>query len=152
MEHSQDRETLSLRGDIQFRVSLVPRGVTEEPEAFIELWSAKNKNKQGRLSVPKFIATASEELQCVMKSRGGRSIFIGPIKVHLRNEGFPRDNIVMKRKIAVLEKKQSEMQTLLEKMSVLLQNQMVEDPSPLSSQENSGELESKAGVALGTIH
>ena len=67
LDHRKEHETLSLCGDIQFRVSLVPRGVTEEklqrildsrlPQALVELWKSKKRNVQGRISVPSFLAT-----------------------------------------------------------------------------------------------
>ena len=160
MDASQDRDTLSLCGDVQFRVSLVPRGVNQRkiqrildarlPNAFVELWQSKGKNMQGRLSVPSSTVTACKELQCVLKSRNGRSIFIGPIKVHLRNEDLHHDERTeMRRKIAALEKKQLDMQTLLETMgSLLQQQQMVEDSDPFSSLEESGEPESKAPLVI----
>ena len=148
MDVSQDREILSLCGDVQFRVSLVPRGVTEQklqrvldarlPDAFVELWKGKKKNIQGRLSVPKEVAAASTELQCVINSIEGHFIFIGPIKVYLRKEGQPRNKLNMKKKIVALEKKQLEMQMLMAKMSDLLQNQTNEMTRPLPSPGRDG--------------
>ena len=158
---AQDRETLSLNGDLQFRVSLVPRGVTEEklqkildarlPNTFIQLWRAKGKNMQGRMSVPSSVANGCKELQSVLKSRRGRSIFIGPFKVHLRDEGSLTDeNVNLKRKIAALETKQLEMQTLLENMGSLLQQQqmVIDDSNPFSSSEEGGAPESKASLVV----
>ena len=68
----------------------------------------------------------------------GRFIFIGPIKVYLRKEGQPRNKLNIKKKIVALEKKQVEMQTLMAKMSDLLQNQTNEMTRPLPSPGRDG--------------
>ena len=135
MDMPKDRKLLSLCGDIQFCVSLVPRGVTEIKlkrvldarllQAFVELWKGKKKNAQGRLSVSKEVVAASEELRYVMKSTEGCFLFIGPTKVYLRKEGQSKKKFDMKRKIVDLEKPQPEMQILMAKLSSLLQNQTI---------------------------
>ena len=92
---------------------------------------------QGRISVPKAIATASQELQTVIKSTNGCFVFIGPIKVHLRSEGSMKKKLTMKRKIAALQETQIEMQKALKHMSALLQKQLDDADLPSPGRESS---------------
>ena len=139
LDHPKEHETLpvSLCGDIQIRVSLVLRGVTEEklqrildsrlPQALVELWKSKKRNVQGRISVPTEMVQNNAQLQRILQDRHGRFIFIGPIKVHLRKESPAKEKQTLKRKMAALEKQQLEMKSLLERLVLERENIL---PSP----------------------
>ena len=101
------------------------------PHAFVQLWRAKNKNVQGRLSVPKGVASKCEELQHVLNHKGGNFVYIGPIKVQLSKENSPKKKNQTKRKLAALEKQQIEMKAMMEQFREMLQmqNERMEEES-----------------------
>ena len=93
------------------------------PHAFVQLWRTKSKNVQGRLSVPKALASKCEELQHVLNNKGGHFVYIGPIKVQLSKENSPKKKNQTRRKLAALEKKQNEMKAMIEQFQEMLQMQ-----------------------------
>ena len=151
MNANMERDVLSLCGDKLFRVSRIPRGVTEKkiqrildarlPQAFVELWWVKRKKEMvGRISVPKEIVSASIELKQVLSKDEGCLMFLGPIKVHLREEKLRKREQSVKTKVKNLEEKQNEMKSLLGRLTSMVENKMrLDEHVPMPSPGRDGE-------------
>ena len=155
MNANTERGVLSLCGDRLFRVSRIPKGVTEKkiqrildarlPQAFVELWWPKRKKEMiGRISVPQAMVSASIELQQVLSKDEGCLMFLGPIKVHLREEKFRQREQNVKTKLKNVEKKQEEMQALLGRLTSMLENKVrLDENMPMPSPGRDGDFTSQ---------
>ena len=119
----------SLRGDVVFKLTHVPKASTEKKlqtildsrlqGAFICLWNSRRMNIAGRLSVPRNLVEANPEFMFLCSAERGTWFMIGPHKVYLELDRSDNIPSAEKRKVLRMTQLEDQVKSLMHAVQTL---------------------------------